>query len=101
MKAENKLADELGAFGSRASISPSDAFLDIIKTLPDSSEIAVSSLKVSGIRAQIAGSASDLAATERFQKALSARKDIFSKVDGKSSRSGARFNFTIDIILTQ
>lgn len=101
MKAENKLADELGAFGSRANISPSDAFLDIIKTLPDSSEIAVSSLKVSGIRAQIAGSASDLAATERFQKALAARKDIFSKVEGKSTRSGARFNFTIDIILAQ
>jgi hypothetical protein len=101
MKAENKLADELGAFGSRASISPVDAFLDLVKTLPDSSDLSISSLKVSGIRAQISGSANDLAATERFQKALSARKEIFAKVEGKSTRVGTRFNFTIDIVLTQ
>jgi hypothetical protein len=100
-KAENKLAGELGAFGSQASISPVDAFLDLVKVLPDSSDLSVSSLKVSGIRAQITGSANDLAATERFQKALSARKEIFAKVEGKSTRVGARFTFTIDIVLTQ
>jgi hypothetical protein len=101
LKEENKLAEELGAFGSRAKSSPSDVFLDIIRVLPDASEIAVTSLKVSGIRAQLSGTASDLAAIERFQKVISAKKEVFAKVDAKSSRAGSRFNFNIDVVLTQ
>jgi len=101
LKEEDALAKELGAFGSRAKSSPSDVFLDIIRVLPDSSEIAITSIKVSGIRAQLSGSAGDLAAIERFQKVVSAKKEVFAKIDTKSSRAGSRFNFNMDVVLAQ
>lgn len=100
-QAEQSLGEELGAFGSRAKVSPADAFLEIVKNLPNSAEVAISSVRVSGVRVQISGSAAELAVIERFVKTLSARKDIFTKVEYKTTRVGQRFNATIDIVLTQ
>lgn len=101
MRAEQSLGEELGAFGSRAKVTPADAFLEIVKNLPDSTEVAISSIRVSGIRVQLTGSAAELAAIERFVKTLNSRKDIFTKVEYKTTRIGQRFNATIDIVLTQ
>jgi hypothetical protein len=100
-KAEGKLADELGAFGSRSKLSPADAFLQIVKSVPSSGEISITSLRVSGVRAQIAGSGSDLSATERFKKSIESQRETFSKVELKTSPVGGKFNFTLDVALAQ
>ena len=101
MKAETKLAEELGAFGSRSKFSPSDAFIEIVKSIPTSGEIAVNSVRVSGVRVQLTGSGGDLSAIERFKKTLESKRDIFSKVELKTSPAGGRFNFTLEIGLAQ
>lgn len=100
-KAEGKLADELGAFGSRSKLSPADAFIQIVKSVPASGEISITSLRVSGVRAQIAGSGSDLSATERFKKSIESQRETFSKVELKTSPVGGKFNFTLDVALAQ
>jgi hypothetical protein len=100
-KAESKLAEELGAFGSRSKLSPADAFLQIVKSVPTGGDVSITSLRVSGVRAQISGSGSDLSATERFKKAIEAQRDMFSKVELKTSPAGGRFNFTLDVTLAQ
>jgi hypothetical protein len=99
MQSVNKLSEELGAFGSRARVTPADAFIEVVKGIPTSGEIAVSSIRVSGVRVQISGNAAELSPVERFVKALDARKDIFSKVEYKTSRTGNRFNVSVDITL--
>jgi hypothetical protein len=99
MQSVNKLSEELGAFGSRARVTPADAFIEVVKGIPTSGEIAVTSIRVSGVRVQISANAAELSPVERFVKALDTRKDIFSKVDYKTSRSGNRFNVSVDITL--
>jgi hypothetical protein len=99
MQSVNKLSEELGAFGSRARVTPADAFIEVVKGIPTSGEIAVTSIRVSGVRVQIAANAAELSPVERFVKALDTRKDIFSKVDYKTSRTGNRFNVSVDITL--
>lgn len=99
MQSVNKLSEELGAFGSRARVTPADAFIEVVKGIPTSGEIAVTSIRVSGVRVQISANAAELSPVERFVKALDTRKDIFSKVDYKTSRTGNRFNVSIDITL--
>jgi hypothetical protein len=101
VKAEGKLSEELGAFGSRSKFSPADSFIEIVKSIPPSGEIAVNSIRVSGVRVQLTGSGGDLSAIERFKKTLEGKGDIFSKVDLKTSPAGGRFNFSFDVSLAQ
>jgi hypothetical protein len=101
MKAESKLAEELGAFGSRSKFSPADSFIEILKSIPQSGEIAVNSIRVSGVRLQLTGSGGDLSAIERFKKTLEGKQDVFSKVDLKTSPAGGRFNFSFDVGMVQ
>jgi hypothetical protein len=101
LKAQQKISDELGAFGSRSKVSAADAFIEIIKNIPSNGDIAVNSVKVSGLKVQLLGSASELASIERFVKTLGAQQGVFGKVDYKTSRSGSRFNVSIDIALAQ
>jgi hypothetical protein len=101
MKAEGKLAEELGAFGSRSKFSPADSFIEILKSIPQSGEISVNSIRVSGVRLQLTGSGGDLSAIERFKKTLEGKRDVFSKVDLKTSPAGGRFNFSFDIGMVQ
>jgi hypothetical protein len=100
-RAEGKLGQELSAFGSRAKFSPGDAFVEVIKVVPQNIGISITSLRVSGDKVLLQGAASEVAAIERFAKALSARDDIFSKVEYKNSKTATGFSFTVDIMLTQ
>lgn len=99
MDSVNKLSDELGAFGSRAKVTASDAFIEAIKSVPTNGDIAVTSVRVSGVRIQISGNAAELSQIERFIKVLEARKDIFSKVEYAAPRTGNRFNLSVTITL--
>lgn len=102
LKAENKLGEELATFGSRAKISPADAFIDLLKTLPESGEISITGVRVSDTRVQLSGETSEIAALERITNKLRDRRDVFQKVTSSNrSRTNGRFNMTIDIILAQ
>jgi hypothetical protein len=102
LKAENKLGEELATFGSRAKISPADAFIDLLKTLPESGEISITGVRVSDTRVQLTGETSEIAALERITNKLRDRRDVFQKVTSSNrSRTNGRFNVTIDIILAQ
>ncbi len=102
VKAENKLGEELASFGSRAKISPADAFIDLLKTLPDANELAITSVRVSDTRVQVSGDTSEIAALERITNKLRERKDIFQKVTSSSRRgASSRFNVSFDITLAQ
>jgi hypothetical protein len=99
MESINKLSEELGAFGSRAKVTPADAFIEVVKIIPTNGDIAVTSVRVSGVKIQITGNAADLSPIERFTKGLEARKDIFSKVEWAPTRTGNRFNLAVTITL--
>lgn len=102
LKAENKLGEELATFGSRAKISPADAFIDLLKTLPDSGEMSITGVRVSDTRVQVTGETSEIAVFERITNKLRDRKDVFQKVTSSNRRStNGRFNVTLDIILAQ
>lgn len=102
IKAENKLGEELATFGSRAKVSPADAFIDLLKTLPDPEEFSITSVRVSDTRIQITGETSGIAALERTTNKLRERKDIFQKVTSSNRRgANSRFNVTFDIVLAQ
>lgn len=99
MESVNKLSEELGAFGSRAKVTAADAFIEVIKSVPTNGDIAVTSVRVSGVRIQLSGNAAELSPIERFIKVLDARKDIFSKVEYTTTRTGNRFNLSVNITL--
>lgn len=99
MDSVNKLSEELGAFGSRAKVTPADAFIEVVKSVPTNGDIAVTSIRVMGVRIQISGNAAELSPIERFIKVLDARKDIFSKVEYTTTRTGNRFNLSVTITL--
>lgn len=102
LKAENKLGEELATFGSRAKISPADAFIDLLKTLPESGELSITGVRVSDTRVQLSGETSEIAALERLTNKLRDRRDVFQKVTSSNRRStNGRFNVTLDIILAQ
>lgn len=100
-KAEGKLGQELSAFGSRAKFSPADALLEVIKVVPSDGSISITSLRVTGDKVLLQGTASEVAAVERFSKALGSRAEIFSKVDYKNAKTTTGFTFTVDIMLAQ
>lgn len=99
MDSVNKLSEELGAFGSRAKVTPADAFIEVVKSVPTNGDIAITSIRVAGVRIQIAGNAAELSPIERFIKVVDARKDIFSKVEYTTTRTGNRFNLSVTITL--
>jgi hypothetical protein len=99
MNAVNKLADELGAFGSRSKVTPADAFIEVVKSIPNNGDIAVTSIRVSGIKIQISGNAAELSPVEKFVKLLDSRKEIFSKIEYSPTRIGNRFNVSVTITL--
>lgn len=99
MEAVNKVSEELGALGSRAKVTQPEAFIEVVKSIPINGEIAVTSIRVSGVRIQIAGNAAELSPIEKFMKVLDARKDIFSKVEYTTTRTGNRFNLSVTITL--
>jgi len=100
-KAEGKLGQELSAFGSRSKFSPADALIEVTKVVPSGSGISITSLRVTGEKVSLQGTASEVAAVERFSKALTAREDIFSKVDYKNAKTASGFSFNVDITLAQ
>jgi Tfp pilus assembly PilM family ATPase len=100
-KAEGKLGQELSAFGSRSKFSPADALVEVVKVLPSGSGISITALRVTGEKVSLQGTASEVAAVERFSKALGAREDIFAKVDYKNAKTASGFSFTVDIVLAQ
>lgn len=99
MSAVNKLSDELGAFGSRSKVTPADAFVEVVKSIPNNGDIAVTSIRVSGVKIQISGNAAELSPVEKFVKLLDSRKEIFSKVEYSPTRIGNRFNVSVTITL--
>jgi hypothetical protein len=102
MKAESKLTDELGVLASPAKVSPLDALLEILKLLPQNESVTISSVKISGTKAQITGTAPQLSAIESVGKALKANNGVFSKVTATPGSSAqGKFNFTVELILTQ
>jgi hypothetical protein len=100
-KAEGKLGQELSAFGSRSKFSPADALVEVVKVVPAGSGISITSLRVTGEKVSLQGTASEVAAVERFSKALASRDDIFAKVDYKNAKTTTGFSFTVDIALAQ
>jgi hypothetical protein len=102
MSAEGKLTEELGVLASPAKVSPLDALLEILKLLPQNDTVTINSIKISGTKAQITGTAPQLSAIETVGKALKANNGVFSKVTATpgSSRQG-KFNFTVELILSQ
>ncbi len=99
MEAVNKVSDELGALGSRAKVTQPEAFIEVVKSIPTNGDIAVTSIRVSGVRIQIAGNAAELSPVEKFMKVLDGRKEIFSKVEYSTTRTGNRFNLSVTITL--
>ncbi len=99
MDAVNKVSEELGALGSRAKVTQPEAFVEVVKSIPTNGDIAVTSIRVSGVRIQISGNAAELSPIERFMKVLDGRKDIFSKVEYTTTRTGNRFNLSVTITL--
>jgi hypothetical protein len=100
-KAEGKLGQELSAFGSRSKFSPADAFIEVVKVIPTGAGISITALRVTGEKVSLQGTASEVAAVERFSKALTARQDIFAKVDYKNAKTALGFSFNVDIVLAQ
>jgi hypothetical protein len=101
IKAETKLSDDLGVLGPIAKITPVDALLEIMRLIP-TDNITITSIKVSGSRATITGTAPKLGAVESVGDALRANKELFSKVTATPGTSvGSRFNFTVEVIFGQ
>jgi hypothetical protein len=100
-KAEGKLGQELVAFGSRSKHSPSDALIQFVKLIPESADLSITSLRISGDSMLVQGTANQVTAIERFAKTLSAQKEIFANVTPKPSRTTSGFSFTLTITLTQ
>jgi len=102
MEAESSLTKELGVLASPAKVSPLDALLEILKLLPQNDTITINSIKISGTKAQIAGTAPQLSAIETVGKALKANSGVFSKVTATPGTSAqGKFNFTVELILAQ
>ena len=102
MRAEAKLTEELGVLASPAKVSPLDALLEILKLLPQTETITINSIKISGTKAQLTGTAPQLSAIETVGKALKANNGVFSKVTATPGSSAqGKFNFTVELILTQ
>jgi len=102
MQAEAKLTEELGVLASPAKVSPLDALLEILNLLPQNESVTINSIKISGTKAQITGSAPQLSAIESVGKALKANNGVFSKVTATpGSSSQGKFNFTVELVLTQ
>jgi hypothetical protein len=100
--AESKISQDLGVLGSPAKITPLDALIEVIRLIPDATGVQVSSIKVSGTRAQLSGIAPQLSAIEDLERTLRSSKSLFSKVTATpGTASGSRFNFTIEMILAQ
>lgn len=102
MSAEGKLTEELGVLASPAKVSPLDALLEILKLLPQNDTVTINSIKISGTKAQITGTAPQLSAIETVGKALKANNGVFSKVTATPGTSAqGKFNFTVELILSQ
>jgi hypothetical protein len=102
LKAEGKLTEELGVLASPAKVSPLDALLAILKLLPSGENVTINSIKISGIKAQITGTAPQLSSIEAVGKALKANNGVFSKVTATPGSSAqGKFNFTVELILAQ
>jgi hypothetical protein len=102
MKAEAKLTEELGVLASPAKVSPLDALLEILRLLPANEGVMITNIKITSTTAKITGTAPQLSAIENVGKALRANKGVFSKVTPiPGSSSASRFNFTVDLVLTQ
>jgi hypothetical protein len=102
MSAEGKLTEELGVLASPAKVSPLDALLEILKLLPQNDTVTINSIKISGTKAQITGTAPQLSAIETVGKALKANNGVFSKVTATpGSSTQGKFNFTVELILSQ
>jgi hypothetical protein len=95
--AQQKLSNELGVLGSPAKVSVLDALLEILKLIPADSGVTITSIKVTGTKATIQGSAPSISACESVAKALKTGKDVFSEVNPpRTSPSGSKFNFTVE-----
>ena len=102
LKAEGKLTEELGVLASPAKVSPLDALLEILKLLPSGETITINSIKISGTKAQLTGTAPQLSAIEAVGKALKANSGVFSKITANpGSSTQGKFNFTVELILAQ
>jgi hypothetical protein len=101
IRAETKLSEDLGVLGPIAKVTPLDALLEIIRVLPTDG-ITITSVKVTGTRAFIQGTAPKLGAIEAVGDALRGSKEFFSKVTASPGTSvGSRFNFSIEVVLGQ
>jgi hypothetical protein len=102
LKAESKLTEELGVLASPAKVSPLDALLEILKLLPNGENVTINSIKISGTKAQITGTAPQLSSIEVVGKALKANNGVFSKVTATPGSSAqGKFNFTVELVLAQ
>ena len=100
--AETKLTEELGVLASPAKVSPLDALLEILKLLPQNDTVTINSVKISGTKAQITGTAPQLSAIETVGKALRGNSGVFGKVTATPGTSAqGKFNFTVDLVLAQ
>jgi hypothetical protein len=102
IKAESKLTEELGVLASPAKVSPLDALLELLKLLPQNDTVTITAIKISGTKAQVTGTAPQLSAIEAVGKALKGNNGVFSKVTATPGSSAqGKFNFTVELILTQ
>lgn len=102
LKAEAKLTEELGVLASPAKVAPLDALLEILRLLPSDDTVTINSIKISGTKAQLLGTAPQLSSIEVVGKALKANSGVFSKVTATPGSSAqGKFNFTVDLILSQ
>ena len=102
LKAEGKLTEELGVLASPAKVSPLDALLEILKLLPTGESVTINTIKISGTKAQITGTAPQLSSIEVVGKALKGSSGVFSKVTATPGSSAqGKFNFTVELILAQ
>ncbi len=104
IRAEAQLSDELGVLGPISKVTPLDALLEIMRLMPTDNGITVTSVKVTSKRnAQITGVTAQLSTIESVKEALSKGKgEIFSKVTAApGAPNGSRYNFTVELTLSQ
>lgn len=97
-----KLSDELGVLASPAKVTPLDALLEILRLLPQSGGITITSLKISQSKATITGIAPTVSTVETIGKALGANNGVFSKITAApGSANQGKYNFSVELILSQ
>lgn len=103
LEGENrKLESQLSTLGSLSALSPLDYFSEISADLPVSSGISVTRVKIEGNKLRVDGTAPDYAATDKIERGLKKKKNVYCRIRNDLSSVAGKQNsrgFSLDIVL--